>query len=166
MGTKIKEVAEFVNNEKKIAENMLQLTEIDEMIAGGANLVSREREFIQEGELFVPQKSHEKHLAVHYFLFSDIFVLLKRQSGSKGIITASFVKNWKLLEREPLMSLEIDDSKEDKTFRMTTSKGTIRFEFESREDCSQWLADFYEVRARAPGAVSTPKTEPKKKKKP
>lgn len=35
---KIKEVAEFVNKEKQIAENMQQLAEIDSLISGGADV--------------------------------------------------------------------------------------------------------------------------------
>jgi hypothetical protein len=80
---KVQAVAEYVNGKKREAENIMKVTEIQEMIDGDIEpLAKPHRRFVKEGQLYEVGKSTTRKVPVVLFLFNDVLVVTKVQGTS------------------------------------------------------------------------------------
>lgn len=80
---KVQAVAEYMNVKKKEAENIMKVTEIQEMIDGEYEpLAKPHRRFAKEGQLQEVTKGTTRKVSVVLFLFNDLLVVTKPQGSS------------------------------------------------------------------------------------
>lgn len=80
---KVQAVAEYMNVKKKEAENIMKVTEIQEMIDGEYEALAKpHRRFVKEGQLQEVTKGTTRKVAVVLFLFNDLLVVTKPQGSS------------------------------------------------------------------------------------
>lgn len=80
---KVQSVAEYMNIKKREAENIMKVTEIQEMIEGDIEpLAKPHRRFVKEGQLMEVGKGTTRKIPVVLFLFNDMLVITKMQGSS------------------------------------------------------------------------------------
>lgn len=80
---KVQAVAEYMNEKKREAENIMKVTEIQEMIDGEFEPLARpHRRFIKESQLQEVTKGTTRKHNVVVFLFNDLLVITKPQGSS------------------------------------------------------------------------------------
>eukprot|EP00026_Physarum_polycephalum_P003301 Phypoly_transcript_03311.p1 GENE.Phypoly_transcript_03311~~Phypoly_transcript_03311.p1 ORF type:complete len:722 (+),score=144.11 Phypoly_transcript_03311:157-2322(+) len=80
---KVQAVAEYMNGKKREAENIMKVTEVQEMIEGDIEpLAKPHRRFVKEGQLHEIGKGTARKVAVVLFLFNDMLVITKVQGTS------------------------------------------------------------------------------------
>lgn len=80
---KVQSVAEYMNVKKREAENIMKVTEIQEMIEGDIEpLAKPHRRFVKEGQLQEVGKGTTRKVPVVLFLFNDMLVITKAHGSS------------------------------------------------------------------------------------
>jgi len=80
---RVQAVAEYMNIKKKEAENIMKVTEIQEMIDGDYEpLAKPHRRYVKEGQLQEVSKGTTRKISVVLFLFNDLLVVTKPQGSS------------------------------------------------------------------------------------
>lgn len=80
---KVQAVAEYMNIKKREAENIMKVTEIQEMIDGEYEpLAKPHRRYVKEGQLQEVGKGTTRKISVVLFLFNDLLVVTKPQGSS------------------------------------------------------------------------------------
>merc|ERR1712137_666148 len=106
---KTKEVADYVNEKKREAENLNQVVEVQEKLAGKIDLLEdASRRYVREGPM-IDMSGNEKRNR-YYFLFNDI--LVASAQGNK-----EFRDSWKRSETQP----------DSTNVRSTEQAGALKF---------------------------------------
>lgn len=101
--SKVKALNEYINEEKRIEENLQRIMQIQGSISTNVNLVKPFRKIIQEGDL--KQVTRGSRLAdLHYILFNDLLLLLL---PDRSLLNSSI--QWKLVEDVNILSVEVQD---------------------------------------------------------
>jgi hypothetical protein len=80
---KVQAVAEYMNDKKREAENIMKVTEVQEMIEGDIEpLAKPHRRFVKEGQLHELGKGTARKVPVVIFLFNDMLIITKVQGTS------------------------------------------------------------------------------------
>ncbi|KAL6060975.1 actin binding [Balamuthia mandrillaris] len=83
--TKVQGVAEYVEEKRKVAENIQSVLRIGDMITGKSPeikvLAQPSRRYLREGPLLTIKGGKEKHY--YYFLFNDMLIATKKNKSSK-----------------------------------------------------------------------------------
>jgi len=150
-------VAEFINEEKRVAENMQQCRELQRSIASltvKKGLAQRHRIFQEEGELLAVESGKSKEL--HYFLFNDYLVICTKNTGivssvSSLVSTAANTKSWKAVDHGLLTTMVLEASAADPgKMSIGTKKKIWWMQFEGQEERDQFVQLLSETRATAP----------------
>jgi len=99
---KVQAVAEYMNDKKREAENIMKVSEIQEMIEGEFEpLAAPHRRFVKEAQLQEVSKGTTRKHTVVVFLFNDLLIVTKtqgsfwlsRKKGQRLIFSTSFRLN-------------------------------------------------------------------------
>eukprot|EP01095_Lingulamoeba_sp_RSL-Kostka_P014924 TRINITY_DN668_c0_g1_i1.p1 TRINITY_DN668_c0_g1~~TRINITY_DN668_c0_g1_i1.p1 ORF type:complete len:356 (-),score=114.96 TRINITY_DN668_c0_g1_i1:298-1365(-) len=149
----IKEIADFVNEEKRLAEAMQDIYELQCSLSNlNTNLVERGRLYNSEGDLNVLGKKKAMK-EIHYILFND-YIIFCVAAGSSSISLFNSNKKWKVIYHCYLLDLECNDLKDrhDRTnaIELEGKKKSYTVIFDSEEEKTSWLDEYFQIRARAP----------------
>jgi hypothetical protein len=80
---KVQAVAEYMNDKKREAENIMKVTEIQEMIEGDCEpLAQPHRRYVREAQMQEVSNGTARKHAVVVFLFNDLMIVTKSQGSS------------------------------------------------------------------------------------
>jgi len=80
---KVQAIAEYMNEKKREAENIMKVTEIQEMIEGDCETLAKpHRRFVKESQLQEVTKGTVKKQAAVVFLFNDLLIITRPQGSS------------------------------------------------------------------------------------
>lgn len=155
----IREVADYVNEEKRIAENMQQILEIQSTIAGiSKSLLSRRRCFVREGDLSIEATKNKAGVkTLHYFLFNDMLLLC--HEGSSLTLSNIFSrqkkrKMWTVVYESSVFQIDVQALKDRHDRKNAASIVLKRQElvahFDTSESKAEWIELFQQTRASAP----------------
>lgn len=154
---KLRDVAEFINEEKRVAESMQQCRELQRSIVNltvSKGLPQRHRVFQEEGELLAVDGGKNKEL--HYFLFNDYLIFAVKNTGlvtsmSNLVGGNSNPRVWKAVDHGLLTGMVLESSASDPA-KMTvgTKKKVWWIQFEGQEERDQFMQLLCETRASAP----------------
>jgi len=140
------EVTEFVNAEKRIAENMYEIMEIQNMLPSSADLlVTRDRALVKKGII----RDHKKG-EIHFFLFTDIILFTQINKGHQitSIVTGS---QRKLKEKDRCRLDELDPFQaKGNTVEAKTPSKEWKFVFGTDEEALNWHTDLQAVIRKCP----------------
>lgn len=152
---KVQAVAEYMNEKKREAENIMKVTEIQEMIEGECEpLAQPHRRFVKESQLQeVTNGTARKHPVV-VFLFNDLMVVTRSQGSSflsrSKVPRLQFTASYKLVGS---MVTALDDTPGFQNvfvFSRNVSKRSITFLASSKELKDEWVAS---IEAEIAGAT-------------
>jgi hypothetical protein len=158
----IVQVAQYINEQKRIYESTQKIIELQEKISGRYNLYAPHRRFLSEGDfLVVPGSKSSK--AFHYFLFNDLLLLVV---PDKSIL--EWKKKYKVCELAPLYNVDIVDLSTADETAFTIRVGNNRYDvaLENAEQARKWRQEFGQIKSQANSMKNlTAKTIPTKKSK-
>lgn len=145
---KVRQVADFLNEEKRIAENMQQLAEIESSLTGDYEIVSRHRHFVEEGEISKCVEEGEQK-PCHYFLFNDLLLIAKKKSGSIFRLSSRPSTAWKLLYVGDLKEVRLSVGPES-SFDYEVGEVKAQFTFPMPIDRDAFISDVADLRKKLP----------------
>lgn len=158
----IKKVANFINEQKKEAENMNRVLEIQSLLSGllsNQSLFTNKRRILKEGKFNL-----DKGTVVDYFLFNDLLIIAEQKlitvGGNFNIVCKAYLRDLALKESPAYIELVLQKP-----------KGSFVIRFPTPEEQKQWVQEFHVSRSKAlmepvEKEIKKPKKKPKKDKKP
>lgn len=152
---KVQAVAEYMNEKKREAENIMKVTEIQEMIEGECEpLALPHRRFVREAQMQEVTSGTARKHAVVVFLFNDLLLVTRTQGSSflsrNKIPKLVFAASYKLAGSQ-VMSLEDTPGFPNAfVFTRIVSKRTITLLASSKELKDEWVTS---IEAEIAGAT-------------
>jgi len=136
---KVESVVEYINESKRLAENLQKILDIQKYFEGKVELVTATRRFIREGTIICKEKNDLPNLSV--FLFNDLLVLAK----PKPKIYSMELKH--LIPLEEAKIINISDTEElMHAFELATPKKNVTLACATVEDKNEWLKDIKNIK--------------------
>jgi hypothetical protein len=154
--TEVRELADYINREKRNAEIYQQLLQIQDSLGNSVNLLSSHRELLQEGDFSYRRMGETGgFLPMHFFLFNDLFMLALPRSalGRVSNLFSGQQRCWAVEAYSQLQHVEVRDASDTKDDAflvdiLLEGKGyTIKFP--SSEEKSHSISLFYTARSKA-----------------
>jgi len=153
--SKIKLLTEYINLEKKFAENFQKLVEIQNSFAEDLLLAkSPKRELLKEGDYMVKKKGTRKGWnELHFFLFNDIVIFARPRAGFTSILFASS-SSWTLEHYAYLPDTDLKDHADTKQDQHVVGlalgdKKEYLIKLPTAAEKDQWISQFYTIRSKA-----------------
>lgn len=116
----VKQMTEFINKEKQVAEMCQRLLQIQESFTDEISLISKERQLVQEGDFSYRNNNKGTKRAfklnLHFFLFNDMLLLGRPRSAVgrvSSLITGSDA-SWQMTAHAPLSRVDVQDQPDTK----------------------------------------------------
>jgi len=146
---KMQDVADYVNDKKRMAENLNGVLTIQSHLTGEIkSLAKPHRRYVRQGPLVLIEG--EKKYTRYLFLFNDILIVTRRKEGGtigtylkmRGVKTPKTSKIKKEVKKEPKRDTKKVKAKDKTTLTLDDLKGSDhKFKFLFLEDLNQALID-------------------------
>jgi len=142
----MRETTEFVNKEKRIAEQQHEIMDIQESLTSDSELlISRERFVVKRGTVRILKKEKD----YHYILFNDLILFASEQR----ISLTSIWSNRKYTEKDRCNLLDVTLTKKDEGNNVCVLKTPKRvwiMKFRKPEEYAEWITVYEQTVAKAP----------------
>lgn len=142
---KVQAVAEYMNEKKREAENIMKVTEIQEMIEGDCEpLAQPHRRFVKEAQFQEVSSGTARKHAVVVFLFNDLMIVTKAQGSSflsrNKVPRLLFTHSYKLSGSHVTSLDDTPGFQNCFVFNRLVSKRSITLLASSKELKDEWVA--------------------------
>jgi len=113
----IKQMTDYINREKQVAEMYQKLLQIQEAFVDDISLLSKQRQLVQEGEFNYRRKSKKGFKpGLHFFLFNDMLLLARPRSavGRVSSLMTGSDASWEMSAYSQLSQVEVQDIPDSK----------------------------------------------------
>jgi len=157
---KITSVTDFVNEEKRLSENIQKILKIQGSLAGKyTSLLKPHRKLIAEGTMIQHKKKKVREL--HYFIFNDALLLVKVDSKSVARTT-----KWRIVENASLTVIDMNIlpniPEVQNRLELKVEKRTLLLSFQNQEKRDSWFNELETNKAKAVNSVSYVQEEKEK----
>jgi len=157
---KITSVTDFVNEEKRLSENVQKILKIQASLAGKyTSLLKPHRKLLAEGIMIQHKKKKVREL--HYFIFNDALLLVKVDSKSVARTT-----KWRIVENASLTVIDMNIlpniPEVQNRLELKVEKRTLLLSFQNQEKRDSWFNELETNKAKAVNSVSYVQEEKEK----
>jgi len=161
---KVQAVAEYMNEKKREAENIMKVTEIQEMIEGDCEpLAQPHRRFVKESQLQEVTSGTARKHGVVVFLFNDLMVVTRSQGSSflsrSKIPRLNFSASYKLVGSQVTAMDDTAGFQNAFVFTRNVSKRYVTLLASSRELRDEWVTS---IEAEIAGATQQEQAQDKR----